>query len=148
MGIGGLLTHFFACWRAAKAVPSRKLRCIAFYCPEEDGTTTVTFRITHIGNETARNVKMRFQCHDDDQLREFNYCVDELLKCERLDDDSKCGVRKSGNSFRSCWEYLNPRDEIELYVHMDQCNHPHELQLELDGEQIRVARKRIKMHCG
>ncbi|MCA9125278.1 MAG: hypothetical protein H6822_27395 [Planctomycetaceae bacterium] len=123
--------------------PKRKLSCKASYCPI-GSITEFRFMISHVGNTTAENVRMHLYCSHADKIETFCFCVDEQVKCDRLTIDEK----KNPNSMSCTWSYINPGDDLELTLNIENCNAPDQVILEIDGKSTTVARKRLTMQCG
>lgn len=123
--------------------PKRKLSCKASYCPI-GREVEFRFMISHVGNVTVENVRMRLQCAGTDRIEHFFFCVDEQVKCDRLTIDE----RTSNNSVSCTWAFLNPGDDVELILTVQDCLHPDQVALEIDGKSTTIARKKLTMQCG
>lgn len=123
--------------------PKRKLSCKASYCPI-GLITEFRFMISHVGNTTAENVRMHLSCSHADKIDSFCFCVDEQVKCDRLIIDET----KNAHSMSCTWSYINPGDDLELTVNIQNCTNPDQVTLEIDGKSTTVARKRLTMQCG
>ena len=121
----------------------RKLSCKASYCPV-GRATEFRFMISHVGNATVENVRMRLRCAAAEKIGHFFFCVDEEVKCDRLSVDE----RRTANSVSCTWAYINPGDDLELIVAIQDCARPDEVTLEIDGKSTTIARKKLTMQCG
>lgn len=121
----------------------RKLSCKASYCPIGPAIE-FRFMISHVGNATIENVRMRLRCAQTDKIDHYFFCVDEEVKCDRLVIDERTAV-----NYVSCtWAYINPGDDIELIAAIQDCSRPDEMALEIDGKSTTIARRKLTMQCG
>lgn len=141
--VSGAVGFFLGICKDRFSQDKRKLSCKASYCPIGN-VTEFRFMISHVGNATAENVRMRLSCSVRDKIQQFCFCVDEQVKCDRLTIDP----RSSNNAMSCTWSYINPGDDLELTLTIEDCTEPEGVVLEIDGKATTVARKRLTMQCG
>ena len=144
--VGAIITQCLNWYQKRRNILDCKICCDSSYCPDGD-SAIVTFVLTHKGSEIIKDLHLRFECKGEDSIQGYCFYVDEQLKCDRLDQASNNSEKESDTSFRSTWAYLNPKDVIELEVHLAPGAQAENSTLEIDGEKVMVQRKRMKLNC-
>ena len=161
--LGGIVTYVVSRQLHKKTQPKKRIVCSATYCEgllapslasfpgdlevEVDGTAlvspvVVSFHIVSSGDATVNDVKMQITALEHDRIIRWQFYVPQEVQCRRLTT-----VHEGSNRLEFKWDYLNPRDEIDLVLLVAPCTSARCVEFEADAEGLEVLTRGMRMDC-
>lgn len=160
--IGAPLTYILAYLHFRRHRPRKALRCRTTYCcdfltPTAAGVgdlqirlsgqelinpTVISFEVASVGNTPIENVRMRVDAGPTDKIVRRQIYVSDLVQCERITERVD-----SARSMRCTWEYINPKDVVEIVLLVAPCKSPECVTFEIDAQGVEVERSAMLSDC-
>ena len=160
---GGIVTYVVSRRLHKKSQPKKRIVCSATYCEgllapslarfpgdlevEVNGTAlvspvVVSFHIVCTGDATVNDVTMQVTALEHDRIIRWQFYVPQEVQCRRLTT-----VHEGSNRLEFKWDYLNPRDEIDLVLLVAPCTSARCVAFEADAEGLEVVTRGMRMDC-